>query len=129
MSRIIKLLVVQLISVLLLNIFAMNVLADVPSGQVAEVEHLKKFIASTDCRLERNGDFYTGKKVIEHVLDKYDYYREDINSTEGFIELSASKSVISGKPYVTYCDSSEPVNSRVWLLRELQRYRESVKSK
>ena len=121
-----KSLVVRLISVLLLNIFTMNVLADVPPGQVAEVEHLIKFVRNADCRLERNGKFYSGEEVAEHILKKYDYYREEINSTERFIELSASKSVISGKPYVAHCNNSEPVNSRIWLLKELRRYRESV---
>lgn len=107
----------------------MNVFADVPPGQVVEVEYLIKFVRNADCRMERNGEFYSGVEVTAHILNKYDYYREEINSTEEFIELSASKSVISGKPYVAHCNKGEPVNVRIWLLKELQRYRESVKLK
>ena len=130
MGRFLKLLVLRLISLLfLLQLPTLNAFADVPPGQVAEVEHLIKFIRSADCRLERNDEFYTDEEVIEHILKKYDYYREEINSTEKFIELSASKSVISGKPYIAHCNNSEPVNARIWLLKELRSYRESVKLK
>ena len=107
----------------------MNAFADVPPGQAVEVEHLIKFVRNTDCQLERNSEFYSGEEVTAHILKKYDYFREEINSTEKFIELSASKSVISGKPYIAHCNNSEPVNGRAWLLKELQRYRESVKLK
>ena len=116
-------------SLLLIPMVSMVTLADVPPGQVGEVEHLVNFIRNTDCRLERNEKIYSGNEVIEHILRKYDYYREEINSTEDFIEFSASKSVMSGKPYLAHCNNRKPVSGREWLLKELNRYRESVKAR
>ena len=56
---------------------------------------------------------------------KYDYFRDDISTTEEFIEYSASKSTMSGKYYLVKCDSSEAVKTKEWLLNELKRYREN----
>ena len=110
-------------------LLAANVFADVPAGQLKEVDHLVGFIRTTDCRLERNEKMYSGAEALEHILRKYDYYREEIKSTEDFIEYSASKSVMSGKPYITHCEGHEPVHGREWLLTELKRYRESTDSR
>lgn len=101
------------------------VLSDVPPEQKKEVEYLVSFIRNSPCKLERNGKIYTGAEAIEHILKKYDYFREDINSTEDFIKYSASKSEISGRAYITHCKNSELMEGESWLLNELKRYREN----
>lgn len=100
--------------------------ADVPPGQVAEVEHLLAFIKNnSSCRFLRNGREYSGTRAHRHVLRKYDYFRDQIRSTEDFIALSASESTISGKPYQFLCQGSPAVESKTALLEELARYRSS----
>jgi hypothetical protein len=102
-------------------------LADVPPHQVKEVDHLIEYIRNTPCLLERNDKKYTGKEVIKHILKKYDYFRDEIKSTEDFIKYSASKSELSGKLYVAYCEGRKPVEGNTWLMGELTNYRKNNK--
>ena len=99
--------------------------ADVPPSQVAEVEHLLDYLAGSDCKMVRNGKSHSGEDGARHVQRKYDHFREEIDSTEQFIELSASRSLRTGQPYEVHCPDQPPVPSAEWLLSELQKYRES----
>ena len=54
---------------------------------------------------------------------KYDYFRDDIKSTEEFIEYSASKSTMSGEYYTVTCPGFETIKTQDWLLAELKKYR------
>jgi ATP-dependent DNA helicase Rep len=99
--------------------------ADVPATQVAEVEHLIAYLAGSDCRMVRNGKSFSGWDAAKHVQRKYDYFRDDITSTEEFIALSASKSLRSGKPYKVKCPGQDPVPSAKWLRDELAAFRKS----
>lgn len=93
------------------------------SDTATEIEHLLQFIQNTSCDYERNGKKYSGKEALKHILKKYDYYEDEIDSAERFIALSASKSTVSGKSYRIHCPDKPVVNSRVWLLEELRIYR------
>ena len=99
--------------------------ADVPEAQKPEVEHLIAYLAGSDCRMVRNGKGYSGWDSAKHVQRKYDHFRDDINSTEDFIRLSATKSQRSGKPYKVKCPGQDPVLSANWLLEELGVFRNS----
>lgn len=97
--------------------------ADVSESQKPEVEHLLEFVETSDCIFERNGKKYDGKKASKHIKRKYKYFRGQITTTEEFIEYSGTKSTRSGKEYLIYCADDAPIESRVWLLEELTRYR------
>lgn len=97
--------------------------ADVPPGQEAEVEHLTAYLENSGCNMVRNGKTYSGEEGGKHVRRKYEYFRDDISSTEAFIELSATKSTMSGKPYKVQCPGEPPRDSADWLLEELSAYR------
>lgn len=98
--------------------------ADVPVAQRQEVDRLLAFIANSGCVINRNGTDYSPEKGVEHINNKYDYFRDDINSSEEFIELTATKSTMSGKYYEVKCPGSERMTTHAWLLSELKRYRE-----
>ena len=98
--------------------------ADVPPAQQGEVEHLLSYVAQSGCVMVRNGSEHEGPKAREHIQKKYDYFRDEISSTEQFIEYSATKSTMSGKFYQVQCAGRENERSQDWLLRELQVYRE-----
>ncbi|MBV1920308.1 MAG: DUF5329 domain-containing protein [Pseudomonadales bacterium] len=102
-----------------LSMWAMNVHA---SSQ-DEIDHLLDYVSKTDCKYERNGTIHTGIEAVEHINKKYGYFKEDIKSTEDFIKYSATKSKMSGKFYTIHCDGVKPVNSKDWLMNELERYR------
>jgi len=94
--------------------------ADVPQSQAAEVEHLISYLENSDCSMVRNGKTHSGRDGAKHVQRKYDYFRDEISSTEEFIELSATKSTLSGRLYEVHCPGEEPQPSRDWLLQELK---------
>ena len=93
------------------------------SDMNAEIEHLLSYVENTECLYERNGTMHKGKDAVEHIKKKYNYFKDKIDSTEKFIELSATKSTMSGKYYMILCKDKLPVKSQEWLLRELESYR------
>jgi len=94
-----------------------------------EIAHLLDYTQNSECRFNRNGKWYTAEKAKEHIQKKYDYLvkKGRIDSTEQFIERAASKSSMSGKPYMITCDESKPVKSSVWFEKELLNFREKLK--
>jgi hypothetical protein len=87
------------------------------------VEHLLAFLENSECEMVRNGRSHNGEEAVKHVRRKYEYYRDDIYSTEDFIRLSASRSTMSGKPYQIHCPGQPTVTSQDWLLTELAAFR------
>jgi len=98
-------------------------LADVSSAQIEEVNHLLNYVKTSNCTINRNGSEHKGEKALKHIEKKYNYFRDDIKTTEDFIEYSATKSTMSGKAYIASCPDKDPVETQVWLLEELKRYR------
>ncbi len=99
--------------------------ADVPEAQKPEVEYLLNLVKGSACKFDRNSKLYSGEKAYDHIKSKYDYFRDEITSTETFIEYAATKSMISGKFYYIVCPGAEPEKTADWLLTELRKYRES----
>ena len=97
--------------------------ADVPESSRPEVQHLLDFLRGSECRMERNGKTHSSEDAYAHVKKKYDYFRDEIGTSEEFIELSATKSTLSGRYYRVLCPGEPPVRTRDWLLEELERYR------
>lgn len=106
---------------LCLLLFPCFVLAN--SGLQAEIKYLISFIENSDCTFIRNGSEYDTQKAVQHIQKKYKYFKANINSTEKFIELSASKSTRTNKPYFVKCGKQQQISSQQWLLKELKRYR------
>ena len=88
-----------------------------------EIVHLIGFVSASECTFIRNGKEYEAQEAASHIRKKYEYFKEDILSTEQFIELSASRSTISKKKYQIQCKGAERITSQKWLLDELEKYR------
>ena len=89
------------------------------------VQHLIAYVAQSDLTFIRNSKQYTAKEAAEHMQKKYEYYRNDIETPESFIELCATRSVLSGEPYLIINEQGEKIRTSEWLLKELQEYRNS----
>ena len=113
----------QFLAGILLFMFLSSVSADVPEEQVVEVEHLLNYLADSDCQMIRNGKSHSAKDGAKHMRRKYNYFRDEISSTEEFIEYAGTKSTRSGRLYEVLCIGQEPEFSRDWLLAELKAYR------
>ena len=75
-----------------------------------EIEHLLSHMEKSGCEFYRNGTWYKDPKAVrEHVETKYHYFMNKgrINSTEDFIKWSATKSELSGKPYLVKCGDGQ----------------------
>ena len=109
---------------LMLCIFSCVISASVfASDMQTEIDHLLAFLENSECQYERNGKIHTGKDTLDHVKKKYKYFKNKIDSTEKFIEYSATKSTLSGKYYMVLCKDSPKVKTQDWLLQELKNYR------
>ena len=108
-------------------LFSTLCFCDVPATQKNEVQYLINFVKESPCILERNGKQYQGDKSAPHIQKKYDYYKDKIKTTEQFIELSATKSLMSGRYYMVTCGDEKAIKTQQWLLQALSDYR--IKSK
>jgi len=110
---------------LLLVATAGAVAAPQPIQVRAEIDVLMTGLQASGCEFSRNGSWYPAPEAKAHLLKKLDYLqgRTTIASTEQFIELAASKSSMSGRPYLVRCADSAPVESRVWLMQRLKSLR------
>lgn len=86
-----------------------------------EIEQLFSALEQSNCQFYRNGSWYTAQKASAHLRRKYDYLlrRGGITSTESFIDLAASKSSMSGKPYLVKCGNGAPTESKDWFSKKL----------
>lgn len=101
--------------------------ADLSSVHKEEINHLLNFVKNSLCDLNRNGKVHKGREAVSHIEKKQRYFRDEISTTEKFIELSATRSTISGKYYTVSCNG-EVMKTQQWLLNELQRFRESSRT-
>ncbi|TAL34475.1 MAG: hypothetical protein EPN93_12195 [Spirochaetes bacterium] len=92
-----------------------------------EITYLLNTIETTECAFLRNDVSYSSKEAADHIRKKYDYFRDKIGSAEDFIELCASQSSMSGKPYMIKCGDSDAVPSRTWLKIKLDEFRRDNK--
>jgi hypothetical protein len=89
----------------------------------SEIDHLITYIQNSNCQFIRNGKAHTPGEAIQHILKKYDHFKAKIHTTEEFIELCATKSILSDQPYKIGCPDQKMIESKHWLLRELKNYR------
>ena len=111
---------------LLLLLSLLSTLSAQPTMQ-QEIDHLLHYVASTECTYIRNGEGHDGKEAHDHILRKYRYFKDDIKTTEDFIRLSATGSLMFKNKYYIQCPGEKKVESAIWLKRELQRFREEKK--
>ncbi|MGB7740801.1 MAG: DUF5329 domain-containing protein [Steroidobacteraceae bacterium] len=90
-----------------------------------EINYLLGFVESSGCEFYRNGSWHDSKAAQHHLRYKYDWLvrHGQITTTEDFIEMAATSSSSSGKPYKIRCDGSPVVSANAWLRSVLARYR------
>jgi hypothetical protein len=83
---------------------------------IASVESLPgvKFI--------RNGSEHDGKEAAEHLRMKLRRAGSRVATAEDFITLCASKSYLSGKPYLIQFPDGKTIPSAAFFLEQLKKY-------
>ena len=110
----------------LLLVFAGSVIAQTPSAKTTqEVGQLFAALKQSNCEFSRNGSWYNAEKASDHLQRKYDYLLKKrlVTTPESFIDLAATKSSISGKPYQVRCGKTAPVSSSSWFKSQLNAVR------
>jgi len=87
------------------------------------VLHLISHVSESGLTFIRNTGRYTSVEAAEHMNKKYRHFRADIKTAEDFIERCASRSLLSGKPYLVINQQGEQVMTSEWLEAELAEYR------
>ena len=88
---------------------------------ISSVENLKesKFI--------RNGTEHDGKEAAEHLRMKLDKAGGKVQTADDFIKLCASKSYISGKPYLIRSSDGKTIKSEQYFREKLKEYNSTAK--
>lgn len=87
------------------------------------IQHLLNHVRRSDLVFVRNFNNHSSAEAAEHISEKYDHFREKIATPEDFIDLCASKSLLTGKAYLLVDERGREVATRDWLLIELAAYR------
>jgi hypothetical protein len=97
-----------------------------PPAAAREIAALLGHIERSGCRFERNGQWHEAPAARAHIERKYRALagRGLVPSAESFIELAASRSSTSGRPYQVRCGQAPAVASGPWLAQALGRLRE-----
>ena len=91
---------------------------------IATINYLLAFVEKSDCTFIRNDRAHTSKEAVAHIQRKYEHFKDEIKTPEDFIRLSASKSLISGRPYWVETKAGQRIKSETWLLEALEAYRQ-----
>lgn len=111
------------LALLLSLMLATGPASSAPSAQVdATIHYLIEYVSGSDLTFVRNASEYTPGEAAVHMAKKYRHFRDDIATAEDFIALCASKSLMSGKPYLVVDRQGNTHNTGDWLRAALAAY-------
>jgi hypothetical protein len=87
------------------------------------IQHLMAHVAGSGLTFIRNAERYTSVDAAEHMNKKYQHFKDEIETPEDFIELCATKSLLSGAPYLVIDAQGNEMKTGDWLRSELESYR------
>lgn len=96
----------------------------------AEIDALLNRMQASSCQFNRNNTWHSEAEAKAHLLRKLEYLEGKgvVKSTEQFIELGATSSSYSGKPYLVKCGTAAAQESKPWLLLQLKGIRAQAAS-
>ena len=87
------------------------------------VNYLIDHVAKSDATFIRNGVSHTPAEAVAHIKAKYGHFKSEIKTPEDFIRLAASKSLLTGTPYLVRAPNGKETRLDVWLTEALKQYR------
>lgn len=90
-----------------------------------EINYLIRYIENSGARFIRNGSEYSAKEGADHMRDKLKSAGRRVKTAEDFIAGIATKSYLSGKPYLVKLTDGKTVPTGPWLTEALAKYRAS----
>lgn len=86
------------------------------------IDFLLHRIETADATFIRNGQEHTPKEAVAHVREKYEHFKKQIKTPQDFIRLAATKSLISGKPYLIRTSDGKETQLNIWLTNALREH-------
>jgi len=87
------------------------------------VNYLIDHVGKSNATFIRNGATHTAAEAAAHIKAKYEHFKNQIKTPEDFIRLAASKSLLTGKPYLVRTPDGKEMRLDVWLTEALKQYR------
>jgi hypothetical protein len=113
---------------ILITVFALLSLSSgvVSAQDIKETKKIDYLISSVEnlkgTKFIRNGSEYDGKEAAEHLRMKLKNVGKRVQSAEDFIRLCASKSYISGEPYMIRTADGKTIKSEDFFQKKLREY-------
>ena len=87
------------------------------------IKFLLDYVAQSDVIFIRNGQRHTPQEAVNHIKAKYEHFKNEIKTPEDFIRLSASKSLLTGQPYLVRTSDGKETRLDEWLAQALKQHR------
>jgi hypothetical protein len=91
----------------------------------AEIDKLITFVQTSGVRFIRNGQEYSGAEGAQHLRDKLARAGDRVKTTDDFITGIASKSYLSGQPYLVKFPDGHTQPTGDWLRAHLAEIRKN----
>ena len=108
---------------LVITILSSIVLADDVTKTDAEIKFLTDHVKNSSFIFIRNGKEYSAEDAYKHMMKKYKYFKDKINNAETFIELTLTKSTVTGEKYRIKLSESKILLSQNYFLEKLKLFR------
>jgi Family of unknown function (DUF5329) len=89
------------------------------------INYLLDYVVKSEATFIRNGQTHTPQEAVNHIKAKYEHFKNEIKTPEDFIRLSASKSLLTGEPYLVRTPDGNELRLDAWLTDALKEYRAS----
>jgi hypothetical protein len=87
------------------------------------INYLFDYVAKSNATFIRNGQTHTPAEAASHIKAKYEHFKNAIKTPEDFIRLSASKSLLTGQPYLVRTADGKETRLDLWLTAALNAHR------
>jgi hypothetical protein len=87
------------------------------------IEYLIAYVEQSKLTFIRNGQEHDSGAAAAHMRHKYEYFKVSIATPEEFIEQIASKSLLSGRPYMVRLPGGREAPVGAWLRDVLEKHR------
>ena len=115
----------QLLASILAVVLAAPIAFGLDAEAKAEIDELISFVETSGVRFIRNGQEYSGAEGADHLRQKLAKAGNRVKTTDDFITGIASKSYLSGKPYVVKFADGHTQPAGDWLRAHLAEVRKN----
>ncbi len=93
------------------------------ANTAVEIDYLLDYVRKSNITYIRNGQEYTPAEAVDHLQKKRQHFAKEIKTAEDFVAVAATKSLVSGQPYLVKTKDGRTQECGLWLLNELKKIR------